>query len=78
LLADVVTAGGLSISGRDVMLRSAGGSIDVRCQCSATGQCDIVITGNILTCTQGSCKGTCDLVVAVPAVALMGRAAAFG
>ena len=68
-LADVVAAGGLSVRGNELVLRSQGGagSIDVDCLClSFEGSCDIVLVGNQLLCrTQGSSE-SCQWAIIIP------------
>ncbi len=77
LLADIVTAGGISIQGTDVVFRiKGGGGVEVDCPCSGGqgGGCDIVIVGKILVCEQGTCTGDCDMIARVPGLSLLARA----
>ncbi len=73
VLADVIAAGGIIIKESAVVFRSKG-AVEVDCACAdsvgnkATGNCKIVVTGNICFCDQGNCTGTCGMTVTIPTV----------
>jgi|GEM_PF-4854418 hypothetical protein len=76
LLSDIITAGGITIHDTEVVFRSRGG-VNVECSCTDSvgnageGSCSIIIQGNVLVCSGGTCKGSCTLVTTIPSVNLL-------
>jgi hypothetical protein len=81
LLADIVNAGGLVIQDTEVVFRSRG-AVTVECSCTDStgsgqgGTCEIIVQGNILVCSGGTCKGSCTLTTRIPSVNLLNLATA--
>jgi len=72
-LADVVAAGGLSIRGADLVLRSRiGGAIEVDCLCLDGGGCEIVLVGSQLICRSKGCNENCSWSIVIPLPELTG------
>ena len=71
VLTDVINGGGLEIGDTVVTLRSRG-AVNVDCSCTdavgnaGQGSCQIIIQGNVLVCSSGTCKGSCTLVTTIP------------
>lgn len=76
VLADIITAGGLSVHKDEVVFRSKG-AVSVDCSCTDSvgnagqGSCNIIVQGNLLICSAGTCKGSCTLTTTIPTVNLM-------
>jgi hypothetical protein len=72
-LDHALSSGGLEVTGTSIVARGRGNAaVEADCGCldatgtQGTGKCSILVVGNILTCSQGSCTGTCGLVVTIP------------
>ena len=83
LLADVVSGGGMSVQGTNIVFKvKQSGGVNVKCSCSevigpegssgATGNCKVTVSGDILTCAQGDCSGSCGMVISIPTPNLTG------
>ncbi|MCC7450718.1 MAG: hypothetical protein IT324_25110 [Anaerolineae bacterium] len=79
VLADIISAGSLSVDNNAVVFRSKG-AVSVDCDCTdqagsaGQGSCNIVIQGNILLCSAGTCKGSCTLTTTIPTANLFAAA----
>jgi hypothetical protein len=78
-LEGALSGGGLRVKGSSIVARMAGGQgVDVQCSCTdpdaggtgAPGTCNIVVSGSVLVCTNGTCAKTCGLTVTIPSIGL--------
>jgi hypothetical protein len=71
VLADVVSVGGIIVKDNAVVFRSRG-AVQVDCDCTdsvgnkGSGSCNIIVQGNILICSAGTCTGSCTLTTTIP------------
>ena len=77
-LEGALSGGGLQVHEASFVARVKGGGVNVDCSCTdpgsggtgAPGTCNIVVSGGVVFCQNGTCTKTCGLTVTIPSSVL--------